>query len=586
MLRLAFAALVGLIVALGAPVADAQPSFGVYDVPLTYTERVVTSQFLTMRDGVRIAVSIARPARNGVAVEGRFPVVWTATLNIGSSGPERIAFEGQADAAGGLYGVNNLVGYGYVVATVARRGSGASFGSRRGYQDRTEAGDSYEINEWLAAQSWSTGAVGMVGCSNTGEAVLHTMTTLPPSLRAVFMGCFSWNKFDGFTRGGIIANWGTGPTRTIEQDMTSTPVQGDEARVLLRQAAEEHQHNTNLYDLMRGMPFRDSTSPLTYSRFWAEGSGSSYAAQLRSSHIAVYIMGGWHDDFRREGLVAWSNLPNHPRIVIGPWMHCRYGGFNMAAEVHRFFDTQLKGIDTGIESQDAIHYYTINAPAGQEWRSANVWPLPNTRMQAEYLVGAHRGGALSARPVGHSQAVFPVRTDIDCPHANVDPSAYQPCHVQGAGASFTGPVLADDTEITGHPIADLWISSSTPDARVFAYLEEVAPDGGVTVVTEGRLQASLRRRQTPPWNFLGLPWMRSYAEDAEAPVPGQAAELVFDMLPASYVFRRGYRMQITVTGADWRERGRPDSGPITLTLLNDAAHRSFVRLPIIPSSAR
>jgi predicted acyl esterase len=47
--------------------------------------------------------------------------------------------------------------------------------------------------------------------------------------------------------------------------------------------------------------------------------------------------------------------------------------------------------------------------------------------------------------------------------------------------------------MTGTPLADLWISSTAPEQPVFAYLEDVAPDGTVTVVSEGRQRASLRR---------------------------------------------------------------------------------------------
>ena len=130
---------------------------------------------------------------------------------------------------------------------------------------------------------------------------MHVLQVRPPHLKAAFAGCFSWNRYDGFARGGILANWGTGPTRSVEEDMRSVPVQGDESRTLLREAAVEHQASTNLLDLMKSMPFRDSFSPLVMSRFWAEASASSYADQIHQADIPLYIQAGWHDDFRREG---------------------------------------------------------------------------------------------------------------------------------------------------------------------------------------------------------------------------------------------------------------------------------------------
>lgn len=565
------------------PVAPAAPSFGKYDPPLEFKETVVTSQYVAMRDGVRIAVSIVRPAVNGRPVDGRFPVIWNASLDIGSPNADG----GPINVSGGRYGMSRIVGHGYVVMTAARRGSGASFGRRRGYHDRTEAYDSYELTEWAAHQPWSNGKVGMFGCSNTGEAVLHAMTSLPPSLVAVFTGCFSWNKFDGFTRGGIIANWGTGPTRTIDEDMKSTPVQGDKDRVQLRQAAEEHQGSTNLFDLMISMPYRDTSSPLTLTRFWSEGSVSSYQAQLATSKVYSYVQDGWFDDFRAQNLIAWANLPNRPKVIIGPWTHCATNGFEdgVGAEALRFFDEHLKGIDTGIDRDSPIHYFTINAPAGTAWRSAMTWPLPGTDVRTLFLSA---GGRLTGQPVGPTAAEFRVTRTSKCPpnpqmQNGVPGSAValaQPCHIPGEGASWNMPVRVD-TEITGDPLVDVWIISTAPDEHVFAYLEDVAPDGKVSVVTEGRLRASLRQLNQAPWKMLGLPWHRGYKEDAQALAPAIPARLQFDMLPTSYVFKAGHRLQITVTGWDPRER-QAASTESRIKVLSDRGHQSAVMLPFAP----
>jgi hypothetical protein len=275
----------------------------------------------------------------------------------------------------------DLTRAGYVVAVVARRGNGASFGVRRGYEDFTEGFDAYEITEWLAAQPWSNGQIGMYGCSNTGEAVMHALVARPPHLKAAFAGCFAWDRYDGHTRGGIIAQYGTGPTRTIEDDLKATPVQGDEDRVQLRQAAEEHQKSTNLLELMKSMPYRDSWSPLVMAKFWGEVSIGAYLDQVRNSKVPLYIQGGWYDDFRTEGLIAQANLPGQARMVIGPWRHCLNNGFDLRAEQLRFFDHYLKGRTTGIETDAPIHYFTVGAPKGQEWRSTSQWPRPDLRNQ-------------------------------------------------------------------------------------------------------------------------------------------------------------------------------------------------------------
>jgi putative CocE/NonD family hydrolase len=549
-------------------------SFGSYRPQRQFSEQVKSTFYLAMRDGVRLAMTVARPARDGKAVEGRFPVIWHHSLSATQE-----PGDGTGPYAGGFRAMPSLTDYGYVVVQVARRGNGQSFGERRGYQDRNEAQDAYDLIDWLAKQDWSDGKVAIYGCSNTGDAALHAVTMRPPALKAAFMGCFSWHKYDAFRRGGIFAQWGTGPARTVEEDMKQKPVDADPDKVLLRQAAEEHQRSTSLLEMWKEMPFRDSYSKQVASRFWAEGSSASYADQIRRSGVPLYIVGGWRDELRDQGLITWLNVPGS-RIVIGPWQHCANDDFALLEEAHRFFDRHLKGIDTGLSADAPIHYFTINAPAGAEWRSAASWPVAGTRPIA-FLFGAK--GELSGvdKPRFGKPVAFDVNYAAPCTGKGGGPNA-QPCHATTGLRSFAGAQLAADTEVTGNGVADLWISADAADANLFAYLEDVAPDGSVSVVTEGRLKASLRKTADAPWQMpAGVPWHRAYAEDSEPLKPGEPVRLKFELMPTSWVFKAGHRMQISVTGADYRERARDTVGLArTITIYVDRAHPSGLYLPI------
>ena len=53
-------------------------------------------------------------------------------------------------------------------------------------------------------------------------------------------------------------------------------------------------------------------------------------------------------------------------------------------------------------------------------------------------------------------------------------------------------------------------------------------------------------------------------------------------MPTSYVFAKGHRIQITVTGSDHRERARAsDAQPARITLISDKARPSTISLPIV-----
>ena len=545
--------------------------------PALFTEQLRQSIYLPLRDGTRLAVDIHRPAAGGKAVETAYPVIWQHALS------RRTPTDAATTSITRM--VPELVKYGYVVVEVERRGLGASFGARRGYNDRTEARDAYEVTEWLARQPWSSGKVGVIGCSNTGDAAMHAASYAPPSLKAVMAGCFSWNKYDGFLRGGIPAQWGVGPEQPLQAQLrNAAPVDGDDDRTLLRQAIEQHRDSTALAAMWRSMPYRDSWSDIVASRFWLEGSVSTQRDALVRSGAAFYIFGGWQDDFRREGLVAWANLQrsNPTRVLIGDWLHCRHPGFDMIAEAHRFFDRWLKGVDNGIDREPPLHLVTVGAEPEQAWRSYTVWPPVDTTARRHTLVvkraadPAAEQSLVEAGKPGAPRIELPVRAATPCPEAG---SLTQPCPHSG-GLRFTGPVLKADTTLTGHPIARLWIASPQSEQNVFVYLEDVAPDGSVRIVTDGRLKASLRALHRPPYDALGLPWQRALEADHQPLVAGEPVALTFDLLPLAHVFKAGHRMRVVITGNDPRERVATAIGH-RLTLVSDARRPSTITLPTV-----
>ena len=249
------------------------------------------SLYVPVRDGTRLAMNIYRPARNGVPVAGPLPVVFAFT-------PYRSRFH---DATGrhvelAAFGVNapGLLENGYVLAVADIRGKGASFGARRGFQDRTEAMDGHDLVQWLAAQPWSTGKVGMYGCSYLGGTTVHVATTAPPALRAIFTGATDLDKFNFVRNGGITAQFNTRPDEPLSDDLMSVPVDADIDGSELRAAVADHARNTPMAALWYGMPYRDSHSALTGNRYWEEVGPYPYLdddAKIRSRHLLLEQLG-------------------------------------------------------------------------------------------------------------------------------------------------------------------------------------------------------------------------------------------------------------------------------------------------------
>jgi hypothetical protein len=550
-----------------------------------FSEWQKTSQYVAMSDGVKLAVDIYRPAVNGRAVDEKFPVVWIHT-------PYRRAYTEAngniVDPLEELY-LMTLLKHGYVVAAVDTRGRGASFGARRGFQDRTEARDAYEMTEWFAKQPWSTGAIGVAGCSYLGGSTWHAATTVPPHLKAIAPGCTDFDKYGFVSRGGITAQFNTRPEdpgRDFGQGVL--PVESDTDGKLAA-AIAEHSKSTPMAELWAGMRYRDDVSPLLGVPFWCEASVATYATEIERSGVGIFIWGNWLDEGSFEATLAYNNLNNPRKLWMGEWGHCQVGDFPMDVELLRFFDRFLKKVDNGWEREPPIYYRTVNAPSGKEWASADRWPLPNARKQTLHLGGRAASGVagqlttkLGKPPAASDQ--FVVDYNPKC-GGKVDLYFLMwPCPVDKHGLSYETAPLTADTHIAGHPIADLWMSSTTNDADLFVYLESVAPTGAVSIVTHGRLRASHRGEQRPPYrDFMGLPYHRGERGDAQPLVPNQPARLRLDLLPTSTIVKAGNRLRLTIAGADPRQRSRNlkfDPAP-TISIYHDDAHASQLTLPLV-----
>ena len=150
------------------------------------------------------------------------------------------------------------------------------------------------------------------------------------------------------------------------------------------------------------------------------------------------------------------------------------------------------------------------------------------------------------------------------------------------GLLYETAPLSEDVQVTGHPAINLWVSSTATDGDFIATIQDVGPDGAATSYNvHGQLRASLRKLQDAPYNNLGLPWHGFYQEDVTPLVPGEPAELEFDILPISMVLKAGHRMRLVIHFAD-RTTPRLTPAP-KVTIYRDSTHSSYLTLPIIES---
>lgn len=185
-----------------APAGDKISEFGRYEgySEAQYAQFVRSSEYVEMRDGVRLAVDVYRPAVNGVAVDAPMPVLLmysryrranelpdgTVTTPMGSLPNGETTGDLDFSSHQGRESIPVLLAHGYIFAIADARGTGASFGTYKGEYSGQEGRDGHDIVEWLAAQPYATDKVGMIGGSYRGGTQLVTAATNPPHLAAIF----------------------------------------------------------------------------------------------------------------------------------------------------------------------------------------------------------------------------------------------------------------------------------------------------------------------------------------------------------------------------------------------------------------
>lgn len=550
-----------------------------------YDGWVRSSRYVTARDGTRLAVDIFRPSLKGKVGSEKLPVVWT-----------HHRYQRAQRDKGRVYTIvdsypwlADVLRHGYVVAAVDARGSGASFGRFEGMFSTHETDDAYDITEWLGTQPWSSGKVGMYGGSYLAFTQYLAASRKPPHLKAIFPEVGGTDMYELIYRGGIyhgpfIEMW-SNVVRELDVDKPALPVDEDKDGSLLKAAVEQHKTNRRAADLFAALPFRDSVDTASGVQVFRDWTPITFLKEIQESKIPVYFVDGWYDRYVRDEAILFNNLDNPRRLTVGPWTHTQNDGLDFGAEHLRWWDYWLKGIDNGIMKEDPVHYFVIGAPKATQWRSAKAWPLPGEQ-RTKYWLGAKtlttaepsEKGSKDELTVDYSAAVSPD------PRWTLERKFPELSAHDAKGLTWTTPPLSSAVEVTGHPVAHLWISSSAPDADVFVYLEDIDGKGKSRYVSEGMLRASNRATADPGYNLLGLPYHRGLKSDQAPLTPGAPVELVIDLYPTSTLFIPGHRIRVTVTGADQANARTPQqTPPPRLTVWREAGRASWMDLPVIPA---
>jgi hypothetical protein len=560
-----------------------------------------TSQYVEAEDGTRLAVDVYLPTKDGVAADGKLPVVLHYTRYIRAIVSEDGQVQGGPDRDPVM---QHLLKHGYAVAVADARGTGASFGVHNGAFSVEETRDSYTIIQWLAAQPWSNGKVGMSGRSYPGMTQYQAATQAPPALKAIFAEMAGPSAYDFIYRGGafkknFIDVWGGGTrAQDLGEAAAAAPVDDDPGGLLRDQAVAEHSDNLWAQALIQpGSNLRNFSITREDGGHWSWDKVIATiddADAIAESGIGIYHLTGWYDIYTTQQPWLYATLEGRSpqKMMIGPWVHSGgYGGAVHLAEILRWYDYWLKGIDNGVMDEEPVHYYVMRgnhtvpegateaSPTFDEaradkdtaWNATATWP-PRAAMRKLWLAAGASGTIdsvndgllLDERPdeAGADRYLVDYSSHVGSFSRWMNGYGYRREDLPGStymdersaedakALTYTSAPVDHDTTLIGYPTVHLEVRSSQTDGDFFVYLEEIDADGRSHYVTEGVLRASHRKTSSAPFNNFGLPFHRSYQEDLQPLVPGATAELDFDLMGTAIVIDKGHRLRITVTGAD------------------------------------
>ena len=581
---------------------------------------------LPTRDGKRMATDIFRPARNGVPLTERLPVLLNRTPYDKTELHSQAAWFAER---------------GYVVAVQDTRGRHKSEGVFLKVQP-IDATDSYDTVEWLARRPYADGKVGMWGTSfaahmEAGAAQLH-----PPALGTLVinMGGMSnaWDhgvRYRGAYEMGRQLTWAWG--------QMLADARSESVRALLTREKVEDWYGVQ--PMRRGLNplsvvpeyegwYMDFFEHADYDAFWKDPMMAWDEHYPETADIPMIQVGGWYDIFLAgtfKNFVELRRLKSSPqRLLVGPWTHgSNHRAFagdvsfgpeaaivDFSTDFHlRWFDHYLKGATNGVERDAPVRIFVMGTGDGHKdvdgrlfhggyWRTSDAWPLPGTRSVPYYF---HADGSLSlSKPTVTSAATTytfdprdPVPTVGGGSSARLKDGAYDqradprfppskppylPLRTRADVVVFQTEPLAEDMTVAGPIKVVLYASASTLDADFTAKLVDVYPHsdawpGGFDL---NLTDAIVRGRY------------RTTRDHAELLEPGRVYEFTIEPFPTANVFKKGHRIRVDISSSNFpRFDVNPNTGEplgknrrmITtdISVQHSATFPSHIVLPLAPA---
>ena len=497
-----------------------------------------------MRDGIELAADIyrgrdekPRPALVALSPYGKELQALALTMP-----PQRRPspmWDGCIEAGD----IARVVDEGYVHVIGDLRGSGASEGEHIGNYNAGGVSlgqDAYDFIEWVAAQPWCDGNVGMIGISYFGSMQVLAAAERPPHLKAIFVSGGHFDFYETTYHGGVMwfmpraAREGRGGdsgwafTDRVKSRMLETfSAEEIGEKVAKRLADPDIQAWPNLVHLLHYPTNHEAWFDIVMNELDSEWYEERNPINLaRNIDIPVYLQIDQGRGWTMDGTIElFDALKGPKKLDIGPYPPMQSRPFiEEHDKMFRWYDHWIKGIDNGVMDEPAVRVFVEGSRQhveGAEWppKAVDYRPLylrPRRKLSLEpELMGTEH-----AAPDGFFQAPLTVTDKVEIINWSTEP--------------FEKP-----TELMGTGAAHIFASIDQDDSNFILRLWDVAPGGSRQLVTTGFLKAS--HRELDDRSTEGNPF---HPHTRTQPVvPGEINEYVIRLYPFATTFRPGHRLE-------------------------------------------
>ncbi len=575
-----------------------------------------------MRDGVRLSTAVIRPKGSS----GPLP-----TILIRTAYDKDQEFEDEQ--------LKDLLGRGYAFVIQNERGMGWSEGKHQYLAGARN--DGYDTLSWIAAQPWSNGKVGTIGCSSSAEHELALAAMNHPAHKAMIaMGpgqaigeLPGWRTMGGFYKGGVPAienaHWYIAYGEPYRPQLSRDLSPDERARVadmfspwavwevnlnkelprwrqgfggLLSQSEQELPSQ----DILRriGVPEGDFDTFIKLSPTDPKWREYDYIREGDHPRVPALYVDAWYDEVGAGTVKLFEYLQHTPNqfLIVAPTGHCgmlqatentvvgeRLMGdarYDYTTLIEKWFDHWLKDDPNDVLNRPKIQMFLMGANA---WKTYSAWPVPEAKPLRLFLHSEGRANSLLGN--GRLSRSQPARespdTFVSDPMHPV-PSlggGDAPNNLQNqTGVEMRDDVLVYSTEVltegialTGEVQVVVYVSSTAPDADLSIKLVDVYPDGKAYNVSDTMLRLRYRDGFAKPTLMQ----------------PGQIYRAELSGMLTSNYFPPGHRIRIHLAGSNFplyernlqtggRNYDETQARVATIQIHHSAGQLSFIELPVVP----